>query len=162
MRIEPATVEQIRQAGDGRFVLISADASSVAADLRRIDKGLKVRFAENGNPPFWCVYHESDDGRQTHLVLTVQAYQTASGTWAGLDQRVVKRIERIDPQGRGKYHYADELEKATLEAKKKSRERFHEQLGELGEHAAHALRKDLGERYKGRSFFPDKPNDRLQ
>lgn len=154
MRVEPASVEQIRQAADGRLVLISADASSVAADLAKIDKSLKVRFAENGNPPFWAVYRESDDGRDTHLVMTCKAYQTSSGTWAGLDERVVRRIEYIDPQGRGGYDYAAELERRTVEGRERSRREFRDRMGDTAERTAHALRKDLGERYKGRAFVP--------
>lgn len=136
------------------MVQISADASTVAADLERIDKGLRVRFAENGNPPFWAVYHESEDGRVTHLVLTAQAHQTISGTWAGLDHRIVERIEQIDPMGRGHYDYAADLERATLDAHAHRRDGFKEKMGDVAERTAHAVRKDLGERYKGRTFVP--------
>jgi hypothetical protein len=154
MRIEPARVEQVRQAADGRMVLISAEASTIAADLRRIDKGLKVRFAENGNPPFWAVYHESDDGRSTQLVMTAQAHMTASGTWTGLDDRIVKRLEQIDPMGRSGYNYADELEKSALQAARDRKHAQYERNGEIAERVAFTLRKDLGEKYKGRIFMP--------
>jgi hypothetical protein len=144
-------MDQILRARDGRMVLIDADAGGVAADLRAIDPKLKVRFAENGNPPFWAVYEESEDGRTTHLVTTVQAHQTRSGTWAGLDQRVVERIRQI---GHSSYDYAAEVERQNREASQAAKRRFEEQTGPLAEQAAFAIRKDLGMRYKGRAFKP--------
>ena len=152
MRVEPAHVDQIRRASDGRMVLIDADAGGVAADLRSIDPGLKVRFGENGNPPFWAVYHESRDGRETHLVTTAQAYQTASGVWTGLDQRIVDRVREVDSHGRSGYDYAREVERQNERARESNRAVFRERAGEIAEHAAHAIRKDLGSTAK--AFIP--------
>lgn len=134
------------------MVAIDADAGGVAADLRAIDPGLKVRFAENGNPPFWAVYHESEDGRNTYLVLTAVAHMTPLGTWGGLDQRIVKRIQEIDPQGRGGYDFASEVQKQDAEARERHRQRFRDRVGETGEKAIYAIRKDLGS--KSRAFKP--------
>jgi len=136
------------------MVMISADAGGVAADLHRIDPCLKVRFAENARPPFWAVYHESPDGRDTYLVLTAKAYQNHSGVWEGLDQRIVKRIEEIDPRGRSGYDFAKEVEHASATRREKASKRFAEQTGEYGELAAYVVRRELGERYKGRAFVP--------
>lgn len=157
MNIEPAHIDQIRRARNGRMVLISADAGGVAEDLRRIDPGLKVRFAENGNPPFWAVYWESEDKRTTQLVLTVAAHQNSSGVWEGLDQRVVKRIQEIDPHGRSGYDYAKELERLARERERARVYDFEQKVGPLAEQAAAAVRKDLGSRYKGRAFITNKP-----
>jgi len=151
MRVEPAHVSQILRARDGRMVEISEDAGGVAADLKRIDPHLRVRFAENGSPPFWAVYHESEDGRDTYLVLTVQAHQTRSGTWSGLDQRVVRKVMEV---GSSTYDYAAEVERKNAQAKASAREAFRERVGPIAEQAAHAIRKDLGVRYKGRAFRP--------
>jgi hypothetical protein len=151
MRIEPANVDQILCARDGRMVQIHEDAGNVAADLKQIDPHLKVRFAEAGNPPFWAVYHESDDGRSTHLVLTAQAHQSNTGAWTGLDQRIVKRVMEI---GHSDYDYAAEIEKANQQVTADRRRTFRERVGEQAEQAAHALRKDLGAKYKGRIFKP--------
>lgn len=133
------------------MLVVDADVGGVAADLKRIDPGLKVRFAEAGNPPFWAVYHESEDGRRTELVFTVQAHETASGTWSGLDQRVVQRIMEI---GHSSYDYAAEVARMNERAEKDRRTAFSERMGVIGEKAAHALRKDTGARYKGRAFVP--------
>lgn len=154
MQVEPAHVDQVRQATHGQMVLIDADVCGVAADLRDLDPGLKVRFAENANPPFFAVYHESEDRRTTQLVLTVKAHQTIAGTWAGLDQRVVDRLKEIDAQGRSGYDFAAEVEKQNKRAHEEHRARFRERAGEIGEQAAHAVRKDLGS--KKRAFIGQK------
>jgi hypothetical protein len=149
MQVRAAHFNQLLRARDGRLVEIAHDAGNVAADLQRIDPHLKVRFAEDGRPPFWAVYHESDDGRSTYLVLTTEAHQTKSGIWTGLDQRIVKRVMEISHSS---YDYAADLERVNAQVKAAKRQRFREQVGAYAEQAAHALRKDLG--YKSRIFKP--------
>lgn len=148
MRIEPAHVSQLRRANDGQMIEISDDIGNVAADLKAIDRHLKVRFAEAGRPPFWAVYHESDDGRETHLVLTRQAYQNRSGVWEGLSQEVVDRVMEI---GHSSYDYVAEVEKQNQRAEQIKRAHRRGRFEEIGEVAAHALRKDLG--VKDRAFI---------
>lgn len=152
MKIQPARLDQILQAHDGRMVLIDADVGGVAADLRAIDPCLKVRFAEEAREPCWIVFWESEDGRTTYLVTTAQAYLSASGMWTGLDQRIVDRIRMIDPQGRGGYDYAAEIQRQNEQAARDAKHRRMEMLGELGERAAHAVRKDVGS--TARAFVP--------
>ncbi len=142
MKVEPAHIDQLVRGLSGRMVPIGADAGGVADDLRRIDPGLKVRFAEAGRPPFWAVYHESEDGRTTELVLTCTAYQGHTGVWQGLDQRVVQRVREIDPANG--YDYAAEVEKQNRQAAVDKRKAFAEKVGPIGELAAFATRKDLG------------------
>ena len=158
IQVEPASVEQVFRAHDGRWVLIDADASSVAADLQRIDKSLRVRFAENGRPPFWAVYSETVDsqGRTSqHLVLTQQAHQTRSGTWTGLDNRIVERVRYIDSHGTGGYDYTGALERETRARPERARKEFAEKTGDGGERMAHALRRELGlGSYRGGIYVP--------
>ena len=149
MDIQPAHISQIMQAADGTFVEISADASTVVADLKRIDRGFGVRFAENGNPPYWHVYHQSEDGRETNLVMSVQAQQNAFGTWEGLDQRIVRRIMQI---GHSTYDFAAEVEKQNREASEAKHRTFRESIEPMAEQAAYAVRKDLGD--KSRIYKP--------
>jgi hypothetical protein len=145
MQVRPASIDQVQRAKDGRMVLISARESTIAADLQRIDRRLKLRFSEGGG--YWAVFEQPEGGcpcpdpncEHGHLVLTAQE----------CDDRIVQRIQYIDPQGRGGYSYADALEKATLDAHRKSRQEFLDHVEELGEQAAHAVRRDLGARYKG-------------
>jgi hypothetical protein len=154
MDIQPAHVDQVRRASDGRFVEIHADAGNVVDDLKRIDAGFGVRFAENGDPPYWHVYHRTDDGdgrRTDRLVLSVKAYRTGSGVWAGLDQRVVRRVELI---GHESYDFAGEVARQNAQADRDRDRVFAERIGAHAEQAAAAARKDLGLRYQGRAFIP--------
>ncbi|HEX9007330.1 MAG TPA: hypothetical protein VF889_08540 [Bacteroidota bacterium] len=151
MDIEPASIDQLRRVADGGWVTVDADIGGVAADIKRLDPCLNLRYSEsagcfvvyrvhrNGEP---C--RRDDPERTEELVLTAQE----------CDQRIVKRLEFIDPHGRGGYDYAQAVERAVLEAKENSRKEFRERLGDVAEQTAHALRKDLGERYKGRAFIP--------
>jgi len=150
--VQPARLDQIRRAYDGTMIVLDAEAGGVAADLRAIDPCLHVCFSPESK--CFIVYWESEDGRDSYMVLSVNAHQNNSGVYEGLDERVVQRIRQIDPQGRGGYKYAEELEQAARRRQKAQADARHEMLGELGELAAHAVRKDLGARYKGRSFIP--------
>lgn len=153
MDIEPASVEQVRVGTDGRMVVIDAEASQVVKDLQAMIPEIRVRFAEDAKPPFWAIYVLEADGRSTHLVLTQQATLTSSGTYAGLDQRVVERVAEIDPQGRGHYDYAKEIEQASELARKRGRERHRERMDEIGEQAQRELRQHMGKK-PSRIFVP--------
>ena len=160
MNVEPAHIDQVQRGADGRMVLISAEASTVAADLARIDKGLKVRFAENGNPPFFAVYHETrqpDGSVKQDLVLTQRAYQNRFGVWEGLGPHVVEHVRKIDGHGPGGYDFVAEMERQNRRAREQRRDALSERFGPIGEQAAHAVRKDLGLRYRGRAFITTKP-----
>ena len=151
MRVQPASIDQVQRAADGRLVTITADAGGVAENLRRLDPCLRLRYSEAGD--CWIVYRvhrngeacrDDDPDRTEELVLTAQE----------CDQRIISRLEFIDPQGRGGYDYADALEQARLDRERNERLSFRERMGETAEQAAHALRKDMGERYRGRTFVP--------
>lgn len=161
MDVQPASISQIQTGEDGRLYEISAESSTVVADLQAIDRGLKVRFSERGR--CFIVRHEHHDDCPhngtvgpggSYLVSSVQAYQGRTGVWTGLDNRLVERIKFIDPAGRGGYDYAQELERNRAANAKRRRDMFAERMGDTTERTAHALRKDTGERYKGRVFVP--------
>lgn len=135
MEISPARLAQVQQARGGEFVEISDDVQNVAADLRAIDAGLRLRYSEAGE--YFVVYHVEElpgGGQREHLVTTAQE----------LDQRLVQRIREIDP--RNGYDYAAELDRLEAEGERERDREFSEQIGPLGERLAHAVRKDLGER----------------
>lgn len=160
MRIDPANIAQVREAEDGSYIEVSSDAGTVADDLRRIDAGFKVRLKVTDVPrgkEFWAVYHERHEGCEhngtadTYLVNTWPAYQNHSGTWEGLDQRAVRRVEQI---GHSSYDYARELEAHNQQVEREKKREMSEHLGQVGERGAHALRKDLGAKYKGGIYVP--------
>lgn len=149
MDIQPASVEQIRMGSDGRMVVIDAQTSQVVKDLQDMVPEIRVRLAEDAKPPYYAVYVVPEGGcpcpdpvcEHGHLVLTQTATLTSSGTYAGLDERIVKRVAEIDPRGRGDYDYAKEIEKQNELARKRGRERQRERMDELGEQAQRELRK---------------------
>lgn len=156
MEVRPARIEQVRETDDGDYVIISADVSSVAADLQAIDGDLHVRFSNRANDPYFAVYKEviTAEGVTHDLVTTVQAYQNSFGVWEGLDQRLVAHMRRIDGQGTSGYNFADELEKSRKRREAEKKAAFAERVGGLAQQAAFELRREMGERYKGRSFIP--------
>lgn len=163
MEIPPASVAQIQMAADGRVYEISAESSAVAADLEKIDAGLRVRFSESGK--CYVVFHRHHPGcphngtggpGSEYLVRSVQAQQGSTGVWTGLDQRLVDRIRFIHPHGRSGYDYAAELERSATDGIRQRKQQFAEKMGEAAEQIGHALRKDLGERYRGRAFITRK------
>lgn len=151
MQVQPASIDQVRRLGDGRMVTITADAGGVADSIRRLDPCLRLRYSERAD--CWIVYRvhrhgqpcaDDDPERTEDLVLTAQE----------CDHRIVARLEYIDSHGRGGYDYAAEIEKAALNARRRQRQEFAERIGDTAERTAHALRRDLGERYRGRAFVP--------
>jgi len=151
MEIEPASFDQLRRASDGSMVLVTADIGGVAESIRRLDPCLHLKYSERGD--CFIVYRVHRNGepcrlddpeRTEELVLTAQH----------CDQRIVKRLEYIDPQGRSGYDYAQALEDVSRRQKTLERRSFRERIGEHAEELAHAVRKAEGAEYKGRVFVP--------
>ena len=140
MRVEPASIDQLLRGRDGRVHHVSADAGGVAEELRRIHPQLILQYNELGE--HFAVCFESEDGRDTYLILTAME----------CDHRITDRIREIDSHGRSGYDYAKELESANQRVRDAALERFRERMGDLGERAAHAIRKDLGS--TSRAFIP--------
>ena len=150
--LSPAKLDQIVETRN-RQVIVDADSCSVVRDLQDIDKNFGVRFVD-GPQPFFAVYQniEHPDGRlEQHLVTTAQAYPTAFGTYAGLDGRIVDRVREISHES---YDFAKEAAKRRSEHEAEAKRKRQDYAGEMGEMAAHAVRKDLGS--TSRAFFKDR------
>jgi hypothetical protein len=150
--LSPAKLDQIVETRN-RQVIVDADSCSVVRDLREIDRNLGVRFVD-GPQPFFAVYQEINhpDGRvEQHMVTTAQAYPTAFGTYTGLDGRIVDRVREITHES---YDFGKEAEKRRRDFENNARHERAEKAGEMGEMAAHAIRKDLGS--TNRAFFEDR------
>jgi hypothetical protein len=138
--VEPASLEQVRIAYEtNEWVVISADSSATVAEIQKIDPTLRVRFSPRAR--MFAVYH---DHTPVPPILTCRAYQNSSGTWEGLDNRVVRRLEYIDREGRGGYDYAKALERETLKREKRTRDEFAERTADGAERMGFAIRKELG------------------
>ncbi|CAB4172193.1 hypothetical protein UFOVP1346_13 [uncultured Caudovirales phage] len=140
--LSPAKLDQILETRN-RQVIIDAESCSIVKDLKEIDKTLGVRFVD-GPDPYFAVFQsiEHADGRlEQHLVTTVQAHPTTFGTFTGLDQRLVERVRKVTHSS---YDFMAEAEKNKKEWDESMRKAREDKLGEMGEQAAHAMRKDLG------------------
>lgn len=140
MEVEPATVEQVRVAYEtNEWVIIGADSSSTVAEIQRIDPTLRVRFSPRAR--MFAIYHEHTP---VPPILTCRAHQNSSGTWEGLDNRVVRRLQYIDGHGTSGYDYVKELERETLRRERRASDEFARRTAEHAERLAFELRKELG------------------
>ena len=151
MEVEPANFDQVRLAHETNdWVIIGADSSSTVQKIQEIDPNLRVRFSPRAG--VFAVYERD---RPVPPVLTCRGHRNRSGTWEGLDDRVVRRLEYIDRNGRGGYDFTRALERARLDREKREAERFRKRTEDGGERMAHAIRKELGlGSYQGRVFIP--------
>jgi hypothetical protein len=151
MNIQPASFDQIQKDDDGSLVIIPADVGGVAADLKRLDPCLHLkRSKRTGIVVVYRIHRHGEPCRADDPERTEELVLTATEC----DQRIIKRLEYIDPQGRGGYDYAAEVERAGRDAKERERQSYRERVGETAELIAHEIRKAEGARYKGRIFKP--------
>jgi hypothetical protein len=139
MEIVPATFAQVKAGRDGRNVLVEDDVFEVARQLKEIDSSLCLRWNERGE--YFVVYQlwGQGQGETEKLVLTSQELTPA----------ILERVRQIVHPS---YDFAAEMDRMDAQAKKDEEHRFAEETGEVGEHLAHALRKDLGATNK--AFVP--------
>lgn len=123
-------MSMVQMGRDGRSVLVDDDVLDIARRIKEIDDSLLLRWNERGE--FFVVAQivQTPDGPEEKLVLTTME----------LDERIIHRLKHIS---HASYNLADEAEKIDREADRKAEHEFSERVGEIGEHAAHALRKDL-------------------
>lgn len=135
MQLQPASITQVRQ-GKKRRITVEADVGSVVAQIKEIDPRLGVIWDDDGE--FFAVVEQ--DGPKQRVVLTALE----------LDHRVLNRLKEI---ASADYDYVAEMEKIDAVADKEKDHRFSQEVGEVAEQMAHALRKDL--QHKGRIYVPD-------
>jgi uncharacterized protein YlxW (UPF0749 family) len=130
MEIAPASLAQLRQSRDGRWISVDADVGSIAQQIAEIavDRGivLSLRVSEVTGI-FVVVQHIGD---QEQLVTTATE----------CDQRLVESVRKAtSPQ----YDLAAEIDQLEAEKDARQEARRQEQLGDAGERLAHALAKDF-------------------
>lgn len=146
IRIEPprASLGELQLTNRLQMIRIEGDVLGVAETLKRIDRGLVL--LHDRNVPW-------DNGRgQGVYVLFHEGFnecgqwkETLVGAYRELDQRIVRLIEKIDVQGRGRYELGRELERLEREKDREEERAQTERIGPLAEQLRHALRKDLGQ-----------------
>jgi hypothetical protein len=134
MEIQAASVDQMAQARDGRWVAIDADVGSVASLIKEIGDtlGVDFRLHFSERTGIFKVVQFMPDGEE-QLVTTATE----------LDGRLVNRLREITSES---YDLAAEAEKVEEQARKDFEHAQAERIGEVGERLAHAIRTDLGER----------------
>lgn len=128
----PAGLRSFMATSAGPMVPVDDDVLGVARDLRALSSSLCLRYSEAGG--YFVVYQREPGpaGRVTeHLVTTA----------VECDQRLVTRVRKVMHPD---YDLAGELTSGAAERKAARDHNRREQLGEFGERAAHALRRDLG------------------
>lgn len=125
--MQRATLSQVRAGRNGRLIEIEADVLDICRRIQEIDKSLGVDFNELGG--YFRVYQTING--QKHTVTTTTE----------LTPQVVEEVRRLAHPG---YDLAAELDRLDDQADRERQHAFREQVGEVGEHLFHAVRKDLG------------------
>ena len=162
--IRPARMVQVQETWDHGFDLIEPDVGGVVEALKRLDPMFGVRLGTREGARAWVIFRkhcgvhpdyqsectDCKNGQVRTFVTSRKAWQNRSGTWEGLTHEVVNRLALV---GSESYNFAAEVEKQNQAAVKAQEDARIAKLSEHGEELAHAIRKDLGVRYKGRAFI---------
>ena len=136
MEIQPASMAQVVEGRDGRRWGIDDDVGGIAKQLQEIDPKLRLQWNEKRE--FFMVVEvlEEGDGKSTErLVFSAKE----------CDGRIVTRMRQIASPG---YDFLAEIDQMDAQAEKDRDHGFSEKIGEAGEVAAHALRKDLEDQHR--------------
>ena len=168
-QIRPARMLQVQEAWDHGFDVLEPDVGGVVEALQRLNPMFGVRLGTRHHERAWVIFrkhchahpdYETDCpdckmGQQRTFVTSRQAFQNGSGTWEGLTHEVVRHLERV---GSESYNFAKEVERQNTRAVLLADQLREGAFAEHGEELAHAIRRDLGTRYRGRAFIHNKPD----
>ncbi len=127
--IEPVTLDQLKRGKNGKMVLVESDVGGIVQQIKQINPNLCVRHSDLGG--YFVVFFRNPDNGKERLITTAKS----------LDGRLVNRMHKLNS---GNYDYLAELARLDREADKAKDERIKEEMGEIAERLAFALRKDLG------------------
>lgn len=135
--ISPASLAQVVRGRGGVLMEVESDVQDIARRIKEIDSSLHLMFNERTG--IFIVYQTLEDGSE-HLVTTCTE----------LDARLVERLRKVcSPQ----YDFAAEVERQDELVDRETERRFREQVGEVGERLAHAIRSDVFGGDTGTYFF---------
>lgn len=126
MEITPASLTQVFKGRGGRFITVDGE---VARQLRDLDPELHLRYSHGGD--YFVVYRVDSHTGKEEMVLTAQE----------CDLRIVNRVRVI---AQPTYDFAAELDRIDREHEASIDYEKGQQVGEIGERLAHAIRKDIG------------------
>jgi hypothetical protein len=134
--IERASFAQVIEGRGGQTVTITEDVGDIASRLKQIDERLVLRWNERGE--YFQVIECLPDGSES-LVTTRQV----------IGPELVEHVAKL---GKRTITLAAEVEEIDRKAEREKDWRFEQEMGEIGERLAHALRKDT--EAKHRIFLP--------
>ncbi len=140
MRIEPATINQVITGRGGRKILVEDDVCGVAKQLKEIDDRLALEYNESGEY-FMILLLGAGLGGRPHCVTTCQE----------LHGGVVEHIRRL---ANGTYDVGAEGDQIDRQADANNDWQFRENVGEISEKLAHAIRTDLKKGHPGPVYLP--------
>jgi hypothetical protein len=137
LKLEPprATLGQLQLTNKMQMVRVDSDVLGVVERLKSISPGFDLLYDKGQK--VYVLYH-------TDLNEKGEVVESLVGAYTELDQRLIRLIERIDAQGRGRHDLVAEIDK--LEAAK-ARENAADRLNKVGpiaEKLHFAMRQDLG------------------
>lgn len=142
LEIEPprASLGELRLTNRLEMVRVQEDVLGVAESLRRIDPGLKLLYdkAQEVYVLYWIGLRADTPGGPASM------HEDLVGAYKELDQRIIRLVERIDAQGRGRHDLQTELERLERQRDAEAERRHAETIGPIAERLRFALRKDLG------------------
>jgi hypothetical protein len=154
LKLEPprASLGELQLTNRMEMIRVEADVLGVVEHLKRIDPGLELLFDKRQEVYvlYWVGWREKDG----HAELC----EDMIGAYRALDQRLIRLIERVDREGRGKTDLATELDRLDAQADRERDRVFSEQVGQQAERLRHALRADLG--IQDRAFIPGRKSKR--
>jgi hypothetical protein len=139
--IEPASMDQVVAARDGRTVVIDRDLGDVALQLRQIDPSLVLRYHPETH--HYSVIQRMPD-RQEQLVATCQPIPGGAPH--------PKLIETVARVASSSYDVASELRAADTRRIREEEHRAAEETGLLLEEAYHRFKRQTG--IQNRVFVP--------
>jgi hypothetical protein len=139
--LEPprASLGQLQLTNKLEMRRVDDDVLGVAKSLKRIDPGLQLMYDEGQGifVLYWKGLRPSTPGGPAELHEDLVCAVTE------LDQRLVKLIERIDAQGRGRADLETELRRLEQRRDAEQDAKRMDATGDGGERLLHALRRDL-------------------
>lgn len=141
--ITPASLDQIVRGRGGKLIVIESDVNNVATDIRSIHPDLFLRYNQQGG--YFVVLQDMGPNCRPHVVTTAQE----------CDQRLVKRVKMIvSGTLNGTYDYGTEVDKQHDERDRANNAQFKENVGEVAEKLAWAIREDIRKARPGPVYIP--------
>lgn len=141
--ITPASLDQIVRGRGGNLIVIENDVNNVASDIRAVHPDLFLRYNDQGG--YFVVLQDMGPNNRPHVVTTSQT----------CDQRLSKRVAAIvSGTLDGTYDYGAEVDKQHDERDRANNAQFTENVGEVSEKLAWAIREDIRRGRPGPVYIP--------